>query len=796
MAWLPHATDVRAADHAAFLQQNCVSCHDAETKKGGLDLSALKWTPEDRPTFERWVPVFDRVESNEMPPPKEPDQPDPAARGAFVKALGAELHAANLAKQRQEGRVVLRRLNRVEYENTLHDLLAIDLPLQYFLPEDAAAHGFDNVAEGLRLSSLHMEQFLGAADAAITAALDLRKQPEAVHRKFRYQDEESVTDDQKKPADKPKTFKILPDAVVIFDDNSPSTMRQFVFKTRGQYRLRVSCWSYQAAGRPTWIKLYATNFKTKRLLGYFDLPADGRREVEVTASIEQGELLEIKPFDTNYNETGLALYGHDAGSYPGRGIAVEWVEVEGPLLKSWPPPGVAQLFGDLKIKPVGTAKPDGRGPAFTLDVTDPPAAAQQVLESFLPRAFRRPVTPEEISRYVKLARAGLAAGKSFEDAMRVAFRAVLTSPGFLFFEERPDPLGKLDDWALASRLSYFLWSTCPDEELSGLAKMGTLHQPDVLRSQVERLLNSPRADAFLENFTGQWLDLRQIDFTQPDRKLYPEFDDMLKAAMLTETRSFFTLMLRDDLPLRNLIQSDFIMLNRLLAQHYGITGINGEDFRRVAVPADSHRGGLLTQASILKVTANGTSTSPVIRGAWVAKKLLGEPLPPPPADVPRFEPDTRGATTIREQLAKHRALPACATCHTRMDPPGFALENFDAIGGWRDRYRSEKGDAAQVKFHGRNIWEYRLGKPVDATGEMPDGQKFTGIDDFRPLLLAREDQVVRQLTRNLLVYATGAGLQFSDRATVETILTHRKASGGGLRTLIHEIVQSDVFQKK
>jgi hypothetical protein len=794
LLWVP-ATLAGAIEPETFFAKHCVECHDEESKKGGLDLAALSPQTDSPEAFERWVTVFDKVDKDEMPPPKEKNRPDPATRAAFLQSLEGELQAASLAKQQSEGRVVLRRLNRFEYENTLHDLLAIDLPLQRYLPEDAPSHGFDNVSEGLRLSMLHMEQFLEAADAAISAALDLGAPPESVNRRFLYQDEESVIDDQKKTGEGEwRSFRVLPDAVVIFDDNSPTTLRQFVFRERGRYRIRVSGSAVQAAGRPVWLKLYATDFKTKRLLGYFDLPAEGRRDMEVIADIEQGELLELKPYDTNYDDTGKGLWGNDAGTYPGRGIAVEGVEVEGPMIASWPPAGVRSLFGDLEILPLESGHPNGRGPAFALAMpTEPGAVAEKVLREFAARAFRRPITSDDVARFVGLAQAGFDDNQSFEDAMRVAFRAILTSPRFLFLEEQP---GKLDDSALACRLSYFLWSTCPDDTLRDLAVKNVLHDPDILRAQVERLLDSPKSGAFIENFTGQWLELRQIDFTQPDRKLYPEFDDILKAAMLGETKAFFVEMLRDDLSLRNLIHSDFLMLNRHLAEHYGIEGVIGEEFRRVPLPEGSHRGGLLTQASVLKVTANGTSTSPVIRGAWVAKRLLGEPLPPPPADVPAFEPDTRGSTTIREQLARHRSLPSCATCHTRMDPPGFALENFDAIGGWRERYRGEKGDAPQRRFRGRGVWEYKLGPAVDATGEMPDGRPFTGIDDFKHLLLERQDQVTRNLIRNLLVYATGAGIQFADRPTVEKILSQLSAQDGGIRSLVHEIVQSEVFQNK
>lgn len=783
-----------SAEHVAFLGNHCVKCHDGDSRKGGLDLEALSWDAADPGTIDRWIDVFDKVDRREMPPPDEDDPPGEATRSAFLQSLRDALHAASLAKQQRDGRVVLRRLNRGEYENTLHDLLAVDLPLRHYLPEDAPSHGFDNVSEGLRLSMLHMEQYLEAADAAVTAALDLRPRPEPVDRRLRYHDEESVIDDQQKDGNAQwRSFRVSPDAVVIFDDNSPTALRQFTFRERGRYRIRVAAQAVQAAGRPVWLKVYSTNWKTRNLLGYFDLPAEGRREVEVVADIEQGELLELKPYDTNYDAEGRALYGRDAYSYGGRGIAIEWVDVEGPLVESWPPPSVARLLGGLPVEPVESGTQQRGKPAFAIAVDEPSRAAEELLLEFASRAYRRPVTAPEIARFVQLAQGGLDEGRPFEEAIQTAVRAILASPRFLFLEELP---GKLDDWALASRLSYFLWSTCPDEPLLALAASNVLHQPGVLREQVERLLDSPRAEAFIDNFTGQSLELRQIDFTQPDRRLYPEFDDLLKAAMLGETKAFFMELLRRDLRLTNLIHSDFVMLNRILAEHYGIEGVTGEAFRSVPLPEGSHRGGLLTQASVLKVTANGTATSPVLRGAWVWKRLLGEPVPPPPPDIPAFEPDTRGATTIREQLARHRSLPACASCHDRMDPPGFALENFDAIGGWRERYRAEKGESPQWNFRGRRVWEYKLGAAVDAAGQLPDGRGFSNIDAFKKLLLERQDQVARKLIQDLLVYATGAGVQFADRAIVEQILTRVQAGGGGLRTIVHEIVQSEVFQNK
>src|SRR5262249_41396550 len=314
-------------------------------------------------------------------------------------------------------------------------------------------------------------------------------------------------------------------------------------------------------------------------------------------------------------------------------------------------------------------------------------------------------------------------GHSFEQAVRVGLKAVLVSPEFLFLREQP---GKLDDFALASRLSYFLWSTMPDEELLTLAEQEKLSQVDVLRTQVERMLNDPRATAFIENFVGQWLGLRDIDFTLPDPRLYPEFDEMLKESMVRETRLFFDELLKNDVSLTNFVVSDFTMLNGRLAKHYGIPGVEGWQFRKVLLPPDSHRGGVLTMASVLKVTANGTNTSPVVRGAWVLDRILGTPPPRPPEGPPAGQPDHPPATTIREQLAKHRQIASCAACHAKIDPAGFALESFDVIGGWRESYRSV-GNGKPVMVDGRRM-PYLQGRKVDPADVLPDGRKFKDID--------------------------------------------------------------------
>jgi hypothetical protein len=431
----------------------------------------------------------------------------------------------------------------------------------------------------------------------------------------------------------------------------------------------------------------------------------------------------------------------------------------------------------------------GRYQFAAVQSDDPSADARRLLADFLPRAFRRTVEAAEVDRYADLAADRVAAGVGFEMAMRTAYTAALCSPDFLYLHERP---GRLDGWALASRLSYFLWGSMPDDELFDLARDGRLTDPAVLRRQTDRMLADPKAGRFMADFVDQWLDLRDIDQTSPDRRLYPEFGPYLRDSMVAESRGFFRELLAHDLPAATVVRSDFAVLNQKLAEHYGVPGVTGSAFRRVPLPADARRGGFLTQAAVLKVTANGTDTSPVKRGAWVQRKVVGRPPDPPPPNVPAIEPDVRGTTTVREQLAKHRADPGCAACHARIDPPGFALEGFDVIGGQRDRFRTlGPGDPPKTAA----AVAYRLAHPVDAAGEV-GGRRFAGVDEFRAILAADDRQLARNLYGQLLTYATGAPPGYADRAEVERALDRAAWTGYGVRTLVHEVVQSEMFWTK
>ena len=468
--------------------------------------------------------------------------------------------------------------------------------------------------------------------------------------------------------------------------------------------------------------------------------------------------------------------------YLGPGLHIHWIEVEGPLPEEWPTAAYRCVFGDANPKQ-GTL-----------------ADAEAVLKAILPRAFRRPVTAEEEQPYRKIVADALAAGQPFTAALRMGLKAVLTSPKFLYLRE---PQNDLDDFALASRLSYFLWSTMPDETLLTLAGRGELRRPEVLRAQIARMLQDSKSAAFTENFTGQWLNLRDIRATTPDKALYPEYDELLEWSAVRETRLFFQELLRHDLSVTNVIDSDFAWLNGRLAKQYQIPDVHGVEFRKVALKPEYHRGGVLTQAAVLKVTANGTNTSPVTRGVFVLDRILGRPPSPPPPNVPAVEPDIRGAVTIREQLAKHRTTENCSGCHARIDPAGFALESYDVIGGYRDRYRTAGGDRKQwvnnrvgplAKYLA--AYQYGLGREVETADAWPDGRPFADLAGLKQLLLADPERIARSVTEKLITYSTGGPVTLADRPAVDRILARARASDYGLRSLVEAVITDPVFLRK
>jgi hypothetical protein len=765
------------------LNRHCIECHSGEKPKGKLDLDALTADFSGDADRRRWQLVAERVKAGTMPPK---NRPRPASTEVQLLAdwIGGQVAAAEAARRQAHGRTVLRRLNRIEYENTIRDLLGIEVDLKEALPADTAADGFDNAGLALHTSSFLLEKYLEAADTALNLAIVNAPQPPLVKKRFSFKDERVV-----KVATE-KVFLSREEDLVMFSSSpwNAITTTQFYPQHRGRYRIRVSASGHQSAGQPVSFQIDAGPMlmgTKNHLVGYFEAAADQPTIVEFVDHFEARHTLRVLPYGLATAQTVNKI---GADQYEGPGLAVQWAEFEGPLHDQWPPESHRRVFGDLPQAKVPI--PNNRNHLEVVS-SDPSSDAKEIIRNFAGRAFRRAVNDEDISPFVAVVEEKLAAQYTFEQAVRVGLKGVLVSPEFLFLRERP---GKLDDFALASRLSYFLWSTMPDEELLQLAGEGKLSESPVLRQQVERMLKSPKAKALTENFLSQWLGLRDIDFTIPDRLLYPEYDDLLKTSMVEETQRFFEEVLREDLSLANFVASDFTFVNERLARHYVIDGVKGHAFVKVALPPELHRGGLLTMGSVLKVTANGTTTSPIVRGAWVLDRILGTPPPPPPGGVPAIEPDIRGATSIREQLAKHRQIESCAGCHKLIDPPGFALESFDVIGGWRDFYRTRGGGKAVVS--GGKRMNYGRGKDIDPADELADGRKFQNIDELKQLLLEDKDLLARALASKLITYGTGRAPESADKAQIDLVVAKAKEKAYGFRALVHEVVQSPLFLEK
>jgi mono/diheme cytochrome c family protein len=581
------------------------------------------------------------------------------------------------------------------------------------------------------------------------------------------------------------------------------------------------------------IGIYAQSSGQTRPVGVMDFaPAPTVGEIEVQLAGGEGIRTDaMRLFRTRVNGTDEQYVNPLATREGMPGYAVQWLEVTGPLEDAHATSGYERLFGDLPMRRLGAGEKGGvplevvapnnippvggssspfgaggpgaflRSPISNVTVevaaTNPPQDAERLLRSFIQAAYRRPVEESEVQRFLGLFKRELELGSGFARSMLTAYTGVLVSPGFVFVEEQP---GKLDDRALATRLALFLWNSTPDPALRARAERGELHQPDVLRKETERLLNDPKSRRFVDAFTDYWLDLRKIDDTSPSATIYNDYelDEPLKTAALEETQLFFAELVRADLPARNVIDSNFTYLNERLARHYGIPGVAGAAMRRVTLPPGSDRGGLMTMASVLKITANGTTTSPVLRGHWITERILGIETRPPPPSVKAVEPDIRGAVTIRQQLAKHRDNPTCASCHVKMDPPGFALESFDVMGAKRDRYRAVAENVAPEPGFGLNgqAFAFHYGLPVDSTGQLPDGRTFQDVKKLKRLLSSDDVGVARNLARQLVVFATGAPVRFSDRGELERILQRASARKYGVRTLVEEIVRSELFQTK
>ncbi len=856
-----------AADPATFIEQHCAKCHDAETKKGSLDLTVLKPDYADPDTFAKWVKIHDRIRSGEMPPKKEKKRPAAEEIKATTGALASSLVEAERARLDVANRTGIRRLTRIEYENTMRDLFDLHgIGLQMMLPADGSAHGFDTNADALDISHVNLSKYIEAADKTLDMAIAVQPEAPPVESvrlslaKNYGPDLMLMSGDAMLLRDKKIDPEFPPagefahinmgahesigsfdrmSSVGVFrheDESWSPYFQKFVALHPGIYRMKASFWSMW------WDKgkiLPARGVEAARLsvvqfnengrggqhpsyvLGYFDAPS-------LESKVHEQEVW-LNPKEAfGFNTASLApvvLYRVGTWGqldrtmgYTGPCIVSDWLDVEGPINDVWPPRSHRLLFGDgaltefkltdhkdirppvrkrLQQEIIGaTNRPEQFKGIWTVQSEDPLADADRLLANFLPKAFRRPVDAEMRKGYVARVADRLKAGDCFETAMRSAYRTALCSPGFLFHIE---PQGKLDDFALASRLSYWLWNSKPDDTLTGLAASGKLRNAKVLTAEVERMMKDAKAQRFIDDFLGQWLKLRSIAANDPDKKLYPEFNPYMQDSMVAETRAYFRELIEQNYDASYLVKSDFAMLNEKLAVLYGVPGVSGPKIRRVKLPDGCARGGFLTQAAVLKVTANGTTTSPVPRGAFVIARLLGQPPEPPPANVPAVEPDVQGATTIREMLDKHRADASCASCHAKIDPPGFALESFDVIGGFRDRYRSlnEKGEKApRGSIDPKIPIKFTLGPKVDATGKFADGREFTDIRQFKEIIASDTHRLLHNLAHQMLIYATGRDIAFVDRAELDALVARAEKQGGGIRTLMIEIAHSSLFQTR
>lgn len=835
----------------SFLDNHCLNCHDSVEAKGDLDLERLGFDLTDAVTFEIWLKIHDRADHGEMPPQQKP-RPAADDLQQFLHAIGAPLLSADQSRQTENGRSTVRRLNRSEYENKLRHLLdAPWLQVADSLPEDGTAHLFNKVGYRLDVSHVQMAKYLETAQEKLRAATNIAAFPTTIE-KYYMRDEPGVLPylwyrpGLQVSATRavvpllglePQLGVIRKTQPVTVGESDPDTREQeaigtfsgtysattkYDFKrtprpTDGRYRIRLKSYSFLGGlngasggddegltgGESLWwrpnrnfayraarsepVTLYALSpSDDSRWLATYDAPPDPSI-TEHIVDLKAGEgirpdaarLIRTRPgWDGNANATAAGVPG----------VAFNWLEVEGPLHDSWPPPSYQALFGNLPFHVDKTSQVEARSDNPTHD-------APRLLWRFLQRASHRPLTDEsETAPFLEIFHLARDMGESFTGAMIAAYSAILCSPDFLYLEAQPGPL---ENHELALRLAYFLWNGPPDAMLQS---EGELTDNAALQRQTERMLDDSRSNRFLHAFLDYWLSLRDIKLNAPDASLYTDYylDELLTESAVRETRLFFRELIEHNLPARNLVDSDFTFVNERLALHYGLTAVPGVNPRRTKLPPSSPRGGLMTQASVLTVTANGTTTSPVMRGVWIVERILGMEIPPPPSGIEAIEPDTRGATTVREQLDLHRQADTCLACHAKFDPTGFALESFDVMGGWQDEYRAVAEDVPPVEGIGKNghNFGFHFAQSVDSTGQLADGRSFKNVTELKALLLEDERTIARNLVKQLVVYSTGAPVSFADRDAVEQILDQAAPSEYGVRSLIHAVIQSTLFKIK
>jgi mono/diheme cytochrome c family protein len=718
-----------------FLTKHCFACHGNGKKKGGMSFDKYKDDEsvlKDRAT---WDLVVEMIEKKKMPP-KEKPQPSAAEATEAVHSIETVLASFDCTKSRNVGRVTLHRLNRAEYNNTIRDLVGVGFKPAADFPADDVGYGFDNIGDVLTMSPILLERYLAAAEAILDQAI-------------------VIADPQKAAKDRLGGLRATFGAGQVPQKKGGApflhSKGEITGRTNvdaGDYIIRAEVYGDAAGDEPAKGVLRVngtdlTSFEAKAT------SADSAATIEGKFHLEAGSVRVSVAF--------LNPYADPADANKKRQLYVRSIVLDGPYCP--PPLSYPEIHRKLM--------------AHQADLK-PREAAREIVTRFATRAFRRPVTPDEVERLLKMYDKADKDGERFENRVRLALYRVLVSPHFLFRVER-DPAnaeqGKaypISEYALASRLSYFVWSSMPDDELFRLAGKGQLSKN--LEPQLRRMLMDPKSSAFVDNFVGQWLTLRNLADVAPDPKVFPSFDDALRSAMSKETELFFNAMLCEDRNILDFIDSDFSFVNERLAKHYGIDSVKGDAFRRVQLPAN--RGGILTQASILTLTSYPARTSPVLRGKWVLEQILGTPPPPPPPDVPALEDTKKLEGSLRQRMEQHRSNPSCASCHQRMDPIGFAFENYDAIGRWRDK---------DGKFD------------IDPAGVLPDGKTFRGPAELKIIVKGKKDLFARSLSEKVLTYALGRGLEYYDKCAVDKIVAALDKNDYRFSVLLTEVVKSEPF---
>ncbi len=747
-----------------LVDQHCTGCHDADLKKGKLDLDLLL-DAQVAKHASVWERALRKIDARHMPPIGK-KRPSEAEYRQLTSYLVASLDAAAEAHPNAGRTDTFRRLNRTEYQNAIRDLLALEIDAASLLPPDESSHGFDHITVG-DLSPALLTRYVSAAQKISRLAIGApRSEPDGVT----YRIPPDVTQESHVPGLPLGTrggglwrHHFPRDGEYEIQIRLTRDRNDEVEGLNGSHQLEVLVDRARVAqftvARPK--KRAANHFDDTKLKARFKAKA-GPRDLGVTFVRNGRSLEETKrqPLNVHFN-----LHRH-----PRLGPAIYQVSIIGP-------------FHDKADDNPSFTQTPSRKRVFIADAKDDEqAAARTIIQTLARRAYRRPVTEQDMKRpMVFFAEAHRKDG--FEAGIEMALSAILTSPHFLFKIERepqsvsPNKPYKISDIELASRLSFFLWSSIPDDELLTIAESGRLHNPDVLESQVRRMLADAKAESLATNFASQWLHLRNLDSIRPDGRLYPDFDHNLRLSMRRETELHFHEMVRRDASVLSLLRADHTYLNERLAKHYGIPHVYGSRFRRVQLPANSPRGGLLRHGSILTVTSYATRTSPVIRGNWVLENILGTPAPPPPEDVPSLDDSqvVSASLPVRERLMQHRADPACAGCHNLMDPVGFALEHFDAVGQWRD---------------------LEGGRPVDASGGLPDGSAFRGVAGLEAAILRRPEVFATTITEKLMIFGLGRGLEYYDQSAIRRIVRDAADDDYKFSAIVLGIVKSVPFQMR